>query len=291
MYPTRPVGFSYHRASSVDEAVSLLGRLEGARPLAGGHSLLPAMKLRLTSPAALIDIGRIPGLNAIEHRGDGLRIGALATHADVADSDVIRGACPVLAEAAGLIGDRQVRNRGTIGGSLAHADPGADYPTVVKALEASIATSGPGGQRFVRADEFFTGIFTTALQPGELVTHVHVPTLPAGSGSVYLKHKHPASGYAVAAVAAVVTVEGGTCSRARIIVGGVTATPTDATAVAGALVGSAPSDEAVAAVAAKIPDALGDSFGDAYASAEYRVHLAGVLAGRALNAAFERAAA
>jgi carbon-monoxide dehydrogenase medium subunit len=286
MYPAHPAEFTYHRPASVDEAVKLLGEIEDARPLAGGHSLLPAMKLRLATPAALVDLARIPGLAGMEPDGDALRIGALTTHADVAGSDVVRRVCPVLAEAAALIGDRQVRNRGTIGGSLAHADPGADYPTVVTALGTTITVVGPSGSREIAASAFFTGIFSTALEPGELVTSVRVPAV---SGAAYMKHKHPASGYAVAAVAAAVAVEGGTCSGARIVVGGVTGTPVEATAAAEKVVGAAPSADAVAAAAALVPSALGGAIGDGYASAEYRAYLAGVLARRALTAAFERA--
>jgi aerobic carbon-monoxide dehydrogenase medium subunit len=290
MYTTRPTEFTYHRPSSVDEAVSLLADLDDARPLAGGHSLLPAMKIRFSTPAALVDLGSIPGLDGIERDGDGIRIGALATHADVATSAVVRDGCPVLAEAAALIGDRQVRNRGTIGGSLAHADPGADYPTVVKALGATITAAGPSGSREIAAEGFFTGIFTTALEPGELVTSVRVPVTGAGTGGAYLKHKHPASGYAVAAAAAVVSVEGGTCTRARLVIGGVTGVPVDAKEAGSALEGSPVSDEAIAAASAQVAGALGDAIGDTYASAAYRTHLATVLARRALRAAFDRAA-
>ena len=289
MYTTRPASFTYHRPSSVDEAVSLLGSLPDSRPLAGGHSLLPAMKLRLSMPAALVDIGRIPGLASVERDGNGLRIGALATHAAVAGSETVREVCPVLGEAAALIGDRQVRNRGTIGGSLAHADPGADYPTVVTALGAAIAATGPNGDREIPAGEFFTGIFTTALGPGELLTSVLVPGTGTRTGAAYVKHKHPASGYAVAAVGAVVTVERGSCTAARIVVGGVTGVPVDAASAAGALTGSPLSDDAIAAAGAKVPEALGGALGDGYASAEYRTHLASVLARRALTAAFARA--
>ena len=170
MYPTRPAKFTYHRPASVEEAVALLGELEDARPLAGGHSLLPAMKLRLSTPAALVDLGRIPGLGGIEPDGDGVRIGALATHAEVAcfrARPERRAGCS--AEAASLIGDRQVRNRGTIGGSLAHADPGADYPTVVTALGATITVVGPRRRaRDRRPTTSSPGIFATALEPGEL---------------------------------------------------------------------------------------------------------------------------
>jgi aerobic carbon-monoxide dehydrogenase medium subunit len=285
MYTTRPAPFTYHRASSVDEAVSLLAELDDSRPLAGGHSLLPAMKLRLSTPTAIVDIGRIPGLAAIERDGDAIRIGALATHAAVASSELVRSGCPMLSEAAALIGDRQVRNRGTIGGSLAHADPGADYPTVVTALGATIATAGPSGTRELAADGFVTGLFTTALEPGELITSVRVPVT---EGAAYAKHKHPASGYAVAAVAAVVSTEDGTVKRARIVVGGVTGVPVDAEAAAAALVGSPASEETIASAAAKVPEALADALGDTYASAAYRRHLATVLARRALATAISR---
>lgn len=289
MYTTHPAAFTYHRPATVAEAVEMLTSLDDARPLAGGHSLLPAMKLRLSLPAALVDIARIPGLDGIERDGDGLRIGALATHASVAASDVVRGACPVLAQTAAVIGDRQVRNRGTIGGSLAHADPGADYPTVIVALGGTITAASSAGTREIPAAEFFTGLFATALEPGELLTSVRVPSTGAGTGGAYVKHKHPASGYAVVAVAAVVTVESGTCTSAKVVVGGVTGVPVDAPSPSRVLVGSSGSADAVAAAAGEVPAELGDALGDGYASAEYRTHLASVLAKRALTAAFARA--
>ncbi len=203
MYTMRPAEFAYHRPLSLDEAISLLGD-EDARPLAGGHSLLPLMKLRLATPGALVDLGRIPGLKEISANGGGLKIGALATHAAVAESEVAIGIAPVIPETAAKIGDRQVRNRGTIGGSVAHADPSADYPTVLKALGATINVAGKNGERQIAADDFFRGIFETALEPGELVTSVTVPATPAGTGAAYEKHSHPASRYAVVGVAAVV---------------------------------------------------------------------------------------
>ena len=168
MYTMRPAEFEYHRPTSLDEAISLLGEVEGSRPIAGGHSLLPMMKLRLAAPTALVDLGGIPGLDGIEANG-GLTIGALATHASVLASEVAIGIAPVIPETAAMIGDRQVRNRGTMGGSVAHADPGADYPTVLKALGATITATGSGGEREISADDFFRGIFDTALEPGELV--------------------------------------------------------------------------------------------------------------------------
>ncbi len=287
MYTMRPAEFDYHRPTSLDEALSLIG--DEARPLAGGHSLIPLMKFRLSTPAALVDLAGVPGLGEISANG-GLTIGALATHREVAESDAVRSACPVLAEAAGLIGDPQVRNRGTLGGSIAHADPAADYPTLLKTLGATISVAGPNGTREIAADDFFVGLFTTALNPDELVTSVAVPAAAAGTGAAYVKHHHPASRYAVAGVAAVVTVEGGNCTAARVTVGGVTATPTAASAAAESLVGGPVSDEAIAAAAAKVPESLVSPTTDAYASGEYRVHLAEVLAARALAKAFERAA-
>jgi carbon-monoxide dehydrogenase medium subunit len=287
MYTMRPAEFDYHRPTSLDEALSLIG--DEARPLAGGHSLIPLIKFRLSTPAALVDLAGVPGLGEISANG-GLTIGALATHSEVAESDAVRSACPVLAEAAGLIGDPQVRNRGTLGGSIAHADPAADYPTLLKALGATVSVAGPNGTREIAADDFFVGIFTTALSPDELVTSVSVPASAAGTGAAYVKHHHPASRFAVAGVAAVVTVEGGTCTGARVTVGGVTASPTHASSAADSLVGGPGSGEAIAAAAAKVPESLTSPTTDAYASGEYRVHLAEVLAARAIAKAFERAA-
>ena len=291
MYTQRPAEFTYHRPTRLDEAIGLLANDGDTRPLAGGHSLLPMMKLRLAEPRTIVDIGRIPGLDAIEQEGDALRIGALATHASVAESELVRTRCPVLAETASLIGDRQVRNRGTIGGSLAHADPGADYPTVTTALGATVVVQGPGGEREIAADDFFTGVFTTALQQGELVTAVRVPVLGRGAGAAYEKHRHPASGYAVAGVAVVVKVEGDKSTGARVVVGGVTGTPVRVRAAEQAMeIGIAPvAEAAIAAAAEKVPEALSGAIGDTYASGEYRVHLAQVLAQRAIRAAFEAA--
>ena len=288
MYRMRPAEFEYHRPTTLEEAISLLGEIEDSRPLAGGHSLLPMMKLRLATPAALVDLGRIRGLDGVSGNG-GLTIGALATHAEVAGSEVAIGIAPVVPETAGMIGDRQVRSCGTIGGSVAHADPGADYPTVLKALGATITATGKGGEREIAADDFFRGIFETALEPGELVTSVTVPATASGTGAAYLKHPHPASRYAVVGVAAVVSVENGSCTNARLIVGGVTAPPVNAAAAADALVGGPGTEEAIAAAAEKVPEALPSAMGDSYASGEYRTHLAKVLAKRALRKAFERA--
>jgi carbon-monoxide dehydrogenase medium subunit len=281
MYTMRPSEFTYHRPGSLDEAVALLG--DEARPLAGGHSLLPAMKLRLAVPSSLVDRSGLPGLDGIARDGDTLRIGAMATHADVAASEAVREAVPVLAEAAALIGDRQVRRRGTIGGSCAHADPAADYPTVLVALDAAIAAIGGGGAREIPAREFFTGLFATALAPDELITAVHVPVRP-GVGAAYEKHKSPRSGYAVVGVAA--THGGGV--DPELVVGGVTGSPLRATAAAA--MAAAGDADSVARAAEAVADAIGDAaISDSYASGEYRSHLATVLARRAMTRAVERA--
>ncbi len=280
--------FDYYRPGTVSEAVELLTSVEGARPLAGGHSLLPAMKLRVSSPAALVDLGRIRGLDGISRNGDSVTIGALATHAAVAASAVVSTDCPVLAEVAAHIGDPQVRNRGTIGGSLAHADPSADYPTVMRALGATITVAGPGGsERTISSDEFFVGLFETALRHGELITAVDVPAMASGQAGAYVKHRHPASSYAVVGVAVVVSSEGGICSAASVVIGGVTGKPEHAHAAEAALVGEAPTAEAIAAAAKTVSGDLPGPIGDLYASGEFRVHLASVLTKRALARAFE----
>jgi aerobic carbon-monoxide dehydrogenase medium subunit len=288
MYTMRPAEFAYHAPTSLDEAVTLLGEVEESRPLAGGQSLIPLMKLRLALPEALVDLRRIPGLDEISANGE-LKLGALATHRAVFESDAVKSGWPALAELAGQIGDPQVRNWGTIGGSIAHADPAADYPTMLKALGATITAKGPSGERTIAADNFFTGLFTTALKPGEVVTSVTVPALPAGTGAAYAKHRHPASFYAVAGAAAVVTAEGGKISDARLTVGGATGSPVHASAAAEALRGGPGSADAIAAAVERVPEALPNATSDTYASGEYRTHLAKVLAARALAQAFARA--
>jgi aerobic carbon-monoxide dehydrogenase medium subunit len=285
MYTQRPAEFAYERPSSLEETLEFLAKNEDARPLAGGHSLLPMMKLRLATPPTIVDLGALSDLDGIDRENGGVRIGALTTHSAVAASEVVRSACPLLAETAAGIGDRQVRNRGTIGGSLAHADPGADYPTVLSALEATVRARGKGGEREIAAADFSTGLFATALRPAELVVSIGVPALSAGTGAHYEKHRHPASSFAVVGVAAVVRVEGGACAEARIVIGGAVPSPVRAETAAQALVGETLSTEAIARAADRVADALADPIGDVYASAEYRVHLAKVMTRRALTAA------
>jgi carbon-monoxide dehydrogenase medium subunit len=281
--------FNYHRPKTLAEATRLLQANKDAKLLAGGHSLIPAMKLRVAGPGTLIDIGGLKELAGITADGPALRIGALTTHAEVAASREVKAGCPVLAEAAAQIGDLQVRNRGTIGGSVAHADPAADLPTVLVALGASLSAAGPAGSREVPADGFFKDLFTTDLAPTEVLTALRVPTYAKGSGASYQKHRHPASSYAVVGVAALVTVAGGKCAKVTLAVGGATVNPVRARAAEAALAGQAPADAALAAAAAKVAEAIKDPLSDYYASGEFRTHLATVLARRALAEAVARA--
>jgi carbon-monoxide dehydrogenase medium subunit len=281
--------FEYYRANTVQEAVDLLRAHPGAKLLAGGHSLLPQMKLRVAQPPALIDIGRVADLAGISISGASIKIGAGTTHNTIATSAVIREHCAVLSEAASQIGDQQVRNRGTIGGSLSHADPAADLPTVVVALGGTLTVVGPRGPRTIPAGQFFTDLFTTALAEDEVLTAITVPSLGAGTGANYQKHEHPASGYAVVGVAAVVSVSGGACQSASIVIGGATANPVRASAAESAITGRKVDAAAIAAAADKAAEAITNPLSDHYASAEYRRHLATVLTRRALAAAVQRA--
>src|SRR5574337_1641558 len=216
-----PAAFEYHRPASVSEALQLLQQLSDAKLLAGGHSLLPMMKLRLTSPAHLIDLGRIEAMRYIRQDGQTLAIGALTTHWGIESSQVAHTTAPALAEAASRIGDVQVRNVGTIGGSLAHADPAADYPAAMLALDGQIVAESPRGRRTIPAVEFFTGIFTTALAPEEVLVEIRVPAPSGRAGQAYLKFPHPASRFAVVGVAAAVTLDGqGNASKVGVGVTG-----------------------------------------------------------------------
>jgi carbon-monoxide dehydrogenase medium subunit len=283
MYPPK---FDYYRASSVSEAVSLMQQ-HGGKFLAGGHSLIPVMNLRLADPGALIDLGRLSELKGISAQGNSIRVGALTTHAMVAASDAVP---QVMSEAAGLIGDLQVRNRGTIGGNVAHADPASDMPAVLMALGATFHISGPGGDRSVAAADFFVDLFTTALQEGEVLTAIEVPKPGAGSGSAYAKLINPASGYAMVGAAAVVTVQGGQCTAASVAIGGATPYARKAPSVEAALVGKALNADTIAAAAAAAQNDLGDDIlSDIHASADYRKAMVTVYVKRAITAAAERA--
>jgi carbon-monoxide dehydrogenase medium subunit len=284
--------FDYYRAQSIADVHRLLQAHPGAKLLAGGHSLIPLLKLRLAQPAALVDIGRLRELREIAAGGDGLRVGALVTHAELAASADVQRSAPALADAAGAVGDPQVRNRGTIGGNVAHADPASDLPAVLVALGARFVAAGPQGERTIEAAGFFQGLMTTALRADELLTTVIVRAPPRGQGQAYEKFRHPASGYAVVGVAASVTLRDGACEAASVVAGGLVAQPTRLGSVEGALAGRRLTDAVLRDAAAKAADDVGtDVMGDLFASAEYRRAVLGVYARRAIAAAMARAAA
>jgi carbon-monoxide dehydrogenase medium subunit len=281
--------FDYYRAGSVADVGALLKQHPGAKLLAGGHSLIPLLKLRLAAPSAVIDIGRIAELKGIAVKDGVIRIGALTTHAELAASSVLRQHCPVLAEAAGRIGDPAVRNRGTIGGNVVHADPASDLPTVLAAVGARFIVVGARGQQTVAVEKFFTGLMTTAMGDDDLLTTIEVTPLKDGQGAAYAKFDHPASRYAVIGVAAVLTGAGGKCTAAAVAVGGLVPSPIRASAVERALVGQPLSAESLAKAAAAVTADLGGNIvSDLYASAEYRKAVAPVWVKRALTAAAAR---
>ncbi|MEM9557757.1 MAG: FAD binding domain-containing protein [Acidobacteriota bacterium] len=271
-----PAPFDYYRADSIDHALELLGAHDDAKVLAGGHSLLPMMKLRLAQPETLIDIGRIDALRGVRFEGDTVTVGALTTHHELASSDVLRGKSPLLAAAAAQIADPAVRNFGTLGGNIAHADPASDLPAVLVALDARISIRGTSSERTVDAGDFFVGLLETAVEEGELLLSVELPT--TGTGVAYAKSEQQASGYAVCGAAAVLDGE-----RTNLAFNGVAATPVDARDAAKVFADGG--DEA--AVNAAIRAALDghDLLDDLFASGDFRGHLATVYGRRALAAA------
>jgi carbon-monoxide dehydrogenase medium subunit len=282
--------FDYYRARSLADARQLLAAHPGAKLLAGGHSLVPLLKLRLASPPAVVDIGRVQELRGIGRSGDLIRIGALTTHAELAASPEVRGGASALAEAAAVVGDPAVRNRGTIGGNVAHADPASDLPTVLVALAARMIVAGAQGERTIDADQFFTGIMTTALTDEEILVAIEVPIAGRGQGSAYEKFAHPASRYAVVGAAALITIHNGTCAAARVALGGLLPHARRAPEVERALTGKLSSAETIAAAAqVAVTDLGGDATGDLFASAEYRAAMAPVYVERALVKAVARA--
>lgn len=279
--------FAYHAPSSVAEAASLLAEHgEEAKLLAGGHSLIPLMKLRLAEPSVLIDLGKIGDMAYIrEADGGGLAIGAMTTYASLVSSELVRQRAPALADAASQVADAQVRNMGTIGGSLAHADPAGDLPAVAIALRAELVTSSTGGHRSIGADDFFVDLFTTALEAGEILNEIRIPALPPNSGSAYAKFGNKASHYAIVGVAAVVSRNAdGSCAGASIGITGAGANAVRAADAEAALAGSALDDAAVKAAAAVAGNGI-EFNEDVHASAEYRAHLTAVFAERAIRAA------
>ncbi len=278
-----PAEFDYKRATSLDEAISLLQQSNGeGKFLAGGHSLIPLMKLRLSEPGVLIDIARIPHLQGIREKDGKLEIGAASSHTDIASSELVRRLCPVVAEAAGEIGDPQVRNRGTIGGSLAHADPAADYPAVMVALDAEIHIKGSGGWRAVKADDFFQGMFTVDLAEDELIVGVQIA--PA-KNAAYAKLHQRASHYAIVGVAANLEMDGNVCRSARIGLTGASTHAQRLTQVEAALAGKELSQANIDAAAAVAADGLQDVNSDIHASEAYRRAMVKVFTRRAIERA------
>ncbi len=284
-----PRSFEYHDPASPEEALALLGQYgEDAKLMAGGQSLLPMMKYRLASPSHIIDLWRVRELDALREVDGEIRIGALATHRAIEDSSLLQRLCPLLAKTAGMIGDAQVRNLGTIGGSIAHADPAANYPPVLVALDAQFVLRSAGGERSVAAAQFFKGLFTTDLGPAELVTEVRVPVLAAGTGWEFLKVSRRAADFSIVNVATVIrTDQKGVCAQAVVVLGGVEPVPLRAAAVEAALQGNRLEPATIARAAQRT--ALGpDTASDVHADAAYRRDVAPVCVRRALEAAAAR---
>lgn len=280
-----PAAFDYHRPGSVQEAVQLLQGNPEAKIIAGGHSLLPAMKLRLAEPGAIVDLSGIDDLKQISV-GDGATIGAMVTYDELLKNDDLKAKYPALHEAVAWVGDIQVRNRGTIGGSAAHADPAADTTAALLALSAEMVVNGPNGERTIPASEFFIDIFTTALEPEEVLTQIKLPEPEANSVSAYEKFPHPASGYPVCGVAAVVTRDGsGNVASARIAATGSVYVVTRLTGAEEAVNGTSGDSASVEAASERAAEGVSEFAGDHYASAEYREHLTKVFVKRALNRA------
>ncbi len=281
-----PASFDYEVATSVDHATSLLAQAAGdAKLLAGGHSLLPLMRLRLARPTLLIDIGRLSELSYVHEERDYIALGALTRHHDLQHSALLREKCPILAHAAGMVGDPAVRHRGTIGGSLAHGDPASDLPTVLLALEAELVLKGPDGERTVPAAGFFKGVFETELTDAEMLTEIRLPRIESAQGWSYLKFNRRAQDWAIVGVAAVVDRSNGAVQAARIGLTNMGATPLRAAAVESALAGAVASS---VADAAKLAADGTSPPSDTNASAEYRRHLSRVLVRRAVEEALAR---
>ena len=283
-----PAAFEYERAESVDHAIKLLEQGgDDAKILAGGHSLLPIMRLRLATPSVLVDVDRLSELAYVRDAGDSVEIGALTRMADVASDSLLRQHNPLVAYAAGQVGDPQVRHRGTIGGSVAHGDPASDPPTVLLALDAEIVAKGPGGERTIAASEFFKGLFETALGPADVLTAIRVPKLARGTGWSYQKFHRRAIDWAIVGVAAVLDRSNGSIGTARVGLTNMALSPMRASAVESALSGA--SIEAVAMAAEQAPEGTSPP-SDTNGSSEYRRELSKVLTRRALEEALSRAA-
>ncbi len=283
--------FEYHRPGTVDEVVALL-REHGdeGRVVAGGHSLIPMMKLRLVAPSHLIDLQGLDALKGVSEDGGDIVIGAMVTQTEVLDSGLLADKCPILGEAAALIADPQVRNCGTIGGNVANGDPGNDMPAVMMALNASYTLTGPGGERTVAAREFYEAAYFTARKDDELLTGIRIPVPAAGHGHAYEKLKRKVGDYATAAAAVILTMDGGSCASAAIALTNVGQTPLYAEAASQALAGTSVDADAIAN-AAGLAKGIAEPVADMHGSVEYRTEMAGVMTARAIEAALARAQA
>ncbi|MGZ5481943.1 MAG: FAD binding domain-containing protein [Pyrinomonadaceae bacterium] len=284
-----PAPFEYVRPNTLDEALSLLAQNEEAKVLAGGHSLIPAMKLRLAQPSLLVDISRIKDLIYVREEDGQICIGAMTTHYQIESSDLLKSICPLLPDCASHIGDMQVRNKGTIGGSVAHADPAGDWPAAIIALNADMVATSKNGERTIKADDFFVDMLTTALEPGEILREIRIKKTNGRTGHAYAKMPHPASGFAVVGVAANLSFNGGSeCKSASIGITGVSATAYRASAVEDNLIGAKLDLQTITSAASRATEGV-DINGDLFASDDYRRHLAQVYTKRAIAAATERA--
>ncbi len=279
-----PSALNYHKANSVEEALDLLGEYgDDAKILAGGHSLIPVLKLRLNDTEHLIDISKIDALKQITEEGGNIVIGASVTHGEIVKSDLIKSKIPMLSIGADLIGDVQVRNFGTLGGSIAHADPAADWPAMMLASNATIHLQSKNGKREVKAEDFFMGLFTTNLEEDEVLVAISIPIPPVGTKNTYVKFMQPASRFAVVGCAAMITRTNGKCQNVRLAFSGASGKPYRATAAEAVLEGADYNESNIAAAANKVTEGV-SILGDHYASQEYRAHLAKVYAKRALKA-------
>jgi aerobic carbon-monoxide dehydrogenase medium subunit len=285
-----PAPFEYAAPKTLEEALRLVERHgDEAKILAGGHSLLPLIKLRLAQPRYVIDIGRLRGMSYIREEDGRIVIGALTTHADIESSSLLRSKCPLLAETAASIGDVQVRNRGTLGGSLAHADPAADYPAAILALDAEIVAASTAGTRTIPAGEFFVDMLTTTLRPGEILSQVRIAPRAAHTGAAYEKMHQPASGFAIVGAAARLTLgTGGTIESVAVGITGLGPKAFRASAVEKALQGKKASEKLFSEAARHASEGI-EPLSDLHASAEYRREMAAVFTQRALQKAFSRA--
>ncbi|WP_397474096.1 FAD binding domain-containing protein [Pusillimonas sp.] len=284
-----PHRFEYHAPRSLPDAISLLGQYgDDAKLLAGGHSLLPMMKLRFAQPGHLIDLGKIDGLKGVQETGGKIRIGAMTTENELIWSELLQQKCPLLVEAARLISDPQVRYMGTLGGDISHGDPGNDHPAIMLALGASFVLCGPGGERVVAAEDFFLGTYYTALEPTEILTEIRIPTPAPGTGYCYSKLKRKTGDFATAATAVLLRMNGTTVEQVSIALTNLGPTALRASAAETALLGQELNDQAIAH-AAKLAMSVCEPAADLRGDVEYKTAMAGVMTERALRTAYSRA--